>query len=269
MAKVADNGPFNELWAEYRRNRDPKLRDRLIEAYLPVVRIIAERMKERLPASVQLEELVQDGALGLLEAIDRYDPAMGVKFQTYCTQRVQGSICDWLRRRDHVSRQARQKVNRLARAEEQLQMALGRPPSEEELAVKMGTSVGAVREVLKDMSACMLYSMQKVSDKDEGEVGIESIPDSREGPWAAAEKRDLVDFVLRCLEPRERQILVMYYQEGLIMSEIAEVLGMSESRVSQYHSRILLKLRGRIGVIARGKEGILRRGGLGPAAAAA
>lgn len=244
--KLSD-AELESLWKEYLQTRDRARKEFLIRHYLPVVRYIAERMIERLPNNVQVEDLVSVGVVGLMEAIDRFDPSRGVKFESYCSRRIQGAMLDELRSIDWVPRITRQKVNKLEATFSRLENELGRPPTDEEVAAAMGMSLRELERLYGDYNACTLYSMQKSSIQDENEYGIEAVQDRRTpDPFEEATRRDLLDYIQRQLTPRERYVYMLYYQEELTMKEIGEVLKLSESRVSQMHARLLIKLRAQL-----------------------
>ena len=243
---------IGRIWEDYRRTRERTLKDVLIRHYLPVVRFIAERMIERLPGNVQMEDLVSVGIFGLMEALDRYDPGRGVKFESYCSRRIQGAMLDELRSIDWIPRITRQKVNRLESVFGRLERELGRTPTDEEVAQAMGVSVRELEKLYVDYNAATLYSMQKSSVQEENEVGIEAVQDRASlDPFDEACRRDLLDYINKNLTQRERCIWVLYYQDELTMKEIGGVLGLSESRVSQMHAQLLLKLRSRLRRVTR------------------
>lgn len=237
----------DRVWGEYLRTRERSLKEILIRHYIPIVRFIADRMKERLPNNVQVEDLVSVGVFGLMEAIERFDPSRGVKFESYCGRRIQGAMLDELRNIDWVPRITRQKVNRLEATFTRMETQLGRPPTDEEVAKELGISQRDLEKLYGDYNACTLYSMQKSTAQDDNDVGIEAVQDRRStDPFDDACRRDLLDYIKKNLSQRERYIWMLYYQEELTMKEIGEVLGLSESRVSQMHAKLLLKLRAQL-----------------------
>lgn len=243
-ARKLTEGDLLRLWKEYLSTRDPSLKEVLIRHYLPVVRYIAERMIERLPHNVQLEDLVSVGVFGLMEAVDRFDPERGVKFESYCSRRIQGAMLDELRSIDWIPRITRQKVNKLEAVFGRLEREYGRPPTDEEVCAAMGLSRRELEILYRDYHACTLYSMQKSSDQEESEYGIEAVQDRRVlDPFEHVSRQDLIEYIKQRLTQKERYIWMLYYQEELTMKEIGEVLNLSESRVSQMHAKLLLKLR--------------------------
>lgn len=247
MADAVHKVEVESVWSQYFQSRDRALKEVLITHYLPVVRFIAERMIERLPKNVQIEDLISVGVFGLMEAIDRFDASRGVKFESYCSRRIQGAMLDELRSIDWVPRITRQKVNKLEATFSRLEGDLGRPPTDAELCEALGISARELQKLWGDYNACTLYSMQKSTIQDENEYGIEAVQDRRASDaFDEASKQDLLDYIKRNLTQRERYIWMLYYQEELTMREIGEILGLSESRVSQMHGKLVLKLRHRV-----------------------
>jgi RNA polymerase sigma factor for flagellar operon FliA len=244
LARKLGTEELSGAWKEFIRSRSREMREILIRHYLPLVRYMAERMIERLPHNVQVDDLVSAGIFGLMEAVDRFDPERGVKFESYCGRRVQGAMLDELRNMDWVPRITRQRVNRLEATFRALERQLGRAPNDGDLQKALNLSHRELEELYRDYNACTLYSMQKSSDQEEAQIGIEAVQDRRTGnPFVEVARRDLVDFVKKQLSTKERYILMLYYQEELTMKEIGQVLELSESRVSQIHAKMMLKLR--------------------------
>lgn len=233
------------LWEEYGRTRDLKLKNILSEEYLPIVRYVAEKMIERLPHNVQVEDLMSAGIFGLFEAVERFDLTRGVKFETYCVGRIRGSMLDELRHMDWVPRLTRARANRLEEAYAKLEKEHGRPPTDVELARELKLSVDQLDELYREVSGASLVSMQRRSlEKDENLLGVDVMEDGKlEGPLPANVKRDLVEFCRKRLSTKERYILMMYYFEDLTLKEIGSILGLSESRVCQLHAKLISRLR--------------------------
>ena len=246
-ARKLSDKELEQLWKDYLSGRDRGLKETLIKHYVPVVRYIAERMIERLPNNVQVEDLVSVGVVGLMEAVERFDPLRGVKFESYCSRRIQGAMLDELRSIDWVPRITRQKVNKLEATFHRLESGLGRPPTDEEVSKAMGIGQAELERLYGDYNTCTLYSMQKSSIQEENEYGIEAVQDRRTpDAFEEAAKRDLLDYINAHLSPRERYIYMLYYQEELTMKEIGEILKLSESRVSQMHAKLVIKLRNQL-----------------------
>lgn len=234
------------LWEEYRRTRDPGLKNILSEEYLPIVRFVAERMIGRLPHNVQVEDLISAGVFGLFEAVDRFDLSRGVKFETYCVARIHGAMLDELRHWDWVPRLTRARANRLEEAFARLEKEHGRPPTDLELAKELRISIDQLDGLFREVSGASLVSLQRRPlEKDENALGVDIREDSKiEGPLPASARRDLVEFCKKKLSAKERYILMMYYFEDLTLKEIGEALELSESRVCQLHAKLITRLRG-------------------------
>ncbi len=234
------------LWEEYRRTRDPGLKNILSEEYLPIVRFVAEKMITRLPHNVQVEDLISAGVFGLFEAVDRFDLSRGVKFETYCVARIHGAMLDELRHWDWVPRLTRARANRLEEAFARLEKENGRPPTDLELAKELKISIDQLDGLFREVSGASLVSLQRRPlEKDENALGVDIREDSKiEGPLPASARRDLVEFCKKKLSAKERYILMMYYFEDLTLKEIGEALELSESRVCQLHAKLITRLRG-------------------------
>lgn len=235
-----------ELWRSYRTSHDPGLRDRLIERYLPVVKYVAARVAGRLPSHLQIDDLYSAGLFGFLGAINDYDPDMGVEFSSYATPRIRGAIFDELRRLDWVPRTVRRKIREAERAIDALSGRLGREPTDEEIAGELSTTVEAYRQLLADGVTVISLDAPVAHDAG-GSAPRESIEDlDSPNPLlslAAKERRTILGRIIDRLPDRERQVLALYYYEELTMREVGEVLGVTESRVSQLHSSAILRVR--------------------------
>lgn len=223
-------------------------RARLVERHAGLVKHIAGRMAVLLPQHVEMDDLIHDGVLGLMEALDRYDDSRGVRFETYAATRIRGRILDALRSRDWISRGARRRAREVERAEESLAHSLGRRPSREELCQQTGWSVAEIERRRRETSEGLVLSldeMRSLMESAEETVG-ENLADPRVDVQRDVEisnRREILLEALRGLSERERLVLALYYFEDLNIREIAGVLGVSEPRVSQLHTRSLRKLR--------------------------
>ncbi len=233
------------LWSEFKRTRDVKLKNVLSEEYLPIVRYVAEKMIERLPHNVQVEDLVSAGVFGLFDAVEKFDLSRGVKFETYCVGRVRGAMLDELRHMDWVPRLTRARANKLEEAYTRLEKANGRAPTDVELAKELGISIDQLDELYREVSGASIVTLQRRAlDKDPNQLGVDIMEDEKiEGPFPANSRKDLVEFCKKKLSVKERNILVMYYFEDLTLKEIGTILELSESRVCQLHAKLITRLR--------------------------
>src|SRR3990172_2176950 len=202
-------------------------------------------MIERLPHNVQVEDLSSAGTFGLFDAIEKFDLARGVKFETYCVGRVRGAMLDELRAMDWVPRLTRARANKLEEAYAVLEKEFGRAPSDTELAKKLNISMQELDDLFKDVSGASVLSLTKrPHGKDESVLGVDVMEDARqEGPLDQTMRSDFTDYIKKNLTTTERYIMMLYYFDDLTLKEIGVILGLSESRVCQLHARLLVKLR--------------------------
>ncbi|MBI4563641.1 MAG: FliA/WhiG family RNA polymerase sigma factor [Planctomycetes bacterium] len=234
------------LWDEFKRTGDRNIKNILAEEYLPVVRYVSDRMIERLPHNVQVEDLCGAGVFGLLDAIDKFDPARGVKFETYCVGRIRGAILDDLRAMDWVPRLTRARSNKLEAAYAKLERELGRAPTDIEVARELKISLEELDELHQELSGATVLPLHHRALEKEPEVqGVDVMEDTRiEGPVDDSARKDFLEFCKTKLSTKEKYILTMYYYDELTLKEIGRVLGLSESRVCQLHAKLVARLRG-------------------------
>ena len=237
----------DRLWRQYVRHRDPEVRNRLTEHYLPVVRYHAERLKAGLPGLVDIDDLLSAGTVGLIEAISKFDPRRNIKFETFCCQRVRGAMFDDLRRADWVPRQVRSRAQHLAERRDALTARLERPPTQEEMAEELGLSLEDYKDLAETLCVkdqISIEGCQVESSKYSRTLRMDMAADHRaRHPLTDMQRRELRQAAIRGLCDKEKQVLVMYYYDELTMREIGEVLGISESRVCQIHTQLLKFLR--------------------------
>jgi RNA polymerase sigma factor for flagellar operon FliA len=234
-------------WVEFGKSGSVELRNQLMEHYLPIVKYAAERLSTKLPEEVDVDDLISAGTFGLVDAIKAFDLSRGVKFETYCAQRIRGAILDELRSMDWVPRLVRSRAHKVERARSVLEMELGRKPTEQELSKKMHMRLGDFRKLQRDAKAVGMVSLSRKwfeTDNNRDVREIDVLEDKRsEDPFAHFQAKDVRDWVTRGLSRAERLIIILYYFEEMTMKEIGETLALSESRVSQMHSAILTRLR--------------------------
>jgi RNA polymerase sigma factor FliA len=256
---VAAETDTRSLWLDYRRTQDKGLRDRLILTYAPLVKYVAGRLGSGLPAHVDEGDLVSYGLLGLISAIDRYDPDRDIKFETFAIARIRGAIIDELRALDWVPRSVRSRARQIERAIRELEAKLGRAPTDEEIATKVGITVAELEDSFTDISRSSIAALDELwSVSSEGDEV--SLLDTLEDPDSIrpaealdeTEVREAIAEAIARLPEREKLVITLYYYEELTLREIGEVLGVTESRVSQLHTKAVLRLKARIaGVVAR------------------
>lgn len=234
------------LWQAYRDSRAPALRDQIVQKHLRLVKHVAARVAGRLPRHLDVEDLISVGLMGLLAALDDFDPARGVEFPAYATLRIRGAIFDELRRLDWVPRGVRQRIRDAERAIEGLCRRLDRQPSDEEIAREMGVDVEGYHRILG--AGITLVSLDAAGGHDlESLTLLDTLEDpAGPSPLRASmerERRAILARLIDGLPERERQVLALYYYEELTMQAVGAVLSITESRVSQLHSSAVLRLR--------------------------
>jgi RNA polymerase sigma factor for flagellar operon FliA len=227
--------------------------EEIVDAYLPLVRLVAERIHRRLPPGIDLGSLIHSGIVGLLEALQRYDPKRGVAFQTYARYRIQGEIMEYLRSLDWVSRSVRSWGRRVAAARTRLTGKYGREASPEEMAGELGVSLDEYYRVDQKVSDATLLSLEDLSVASEEEwrrAQEKYASNPFQDPLVCVEGKDLVEKLTRSIDvlpERERLVVTLYYHEELTLREIGEMLGLTEGRICQIHSQAVVRLRQALG----------------------
>jgi RNA polymerase sigma factor for flagellar operon FliA len=241
------------LWREYRRTGDQRVRDRLILTYAPLVKYVAGRLGSGLPAHVDDDDLVSYGLLGLIGAIERFDPERDIKFETYAIARIKGSIIDELRSMDWVPRSVRSRARDIERAIGELEARLGRAPTDEEISKKLGFSEDELNESLSEISRTSIAALDELWTVSAGgdQIALIDTIEDTQGPnpqsaLAETELKEAVGEAIARLPEREKLVVTLYYYEELTLREIGEVLGVTESRVSQLHTKAILRLKARL-----------------------
>jgi len=244
-----------ELWNEYRRRARPEIRERLIVEYLPLVKYVAGRLAIGLPPSVEVGDLVSFGVFGLMDAVEKFDPSRGVKFETYAIARVRGAILDGLRSWDWVPASLRRRAREVEEAYATIEQRLGRAATDSEVAEALHMQVDEFQRLVADLSGTMIMSLDDIwtghEDERDPKGSYDYIQDENAvDPVALAafrEKKEILAEAIDKLPERERMVISLYYYNGLTVRETSEVMGVSPSRVSQLHSKAILRLRGRLG----------------------
>jgi len=250
---TGDDGSTTQLWAEYKRSGDRLMRDQLIVLYSPLVKYVAARVAIGLPQHVDTADLVSYGIIGLIDAIDRFEPVREVKFETYAIPRIRGAIIDELRAIDWVPRSVRAKARALEQAYATLEATLLRTPSDAEVAAQLDISEKELQDVLRQLSFVGVAALDEVfparGARGQGTTLGDTVPDATPGPAALFDEKESKEILAQAimhLGDRERTVLSLYYYEGLTLAEIGEVLGVTESRVCQIHTKAVLQLRARL-----------------------
>ncbi|NQT21775.1 MAG: FliA/WhiG family RNA polymerase sigma factor [Planctomycetes bacterium] len=240
--------PTDELWDQYRRTRSAEIRNRLVGKYLYLVKMAAERVAPDLPDTVNREELAGAGALGLMQAIERYDEAMGAKFETYCTSRIRGAMLDELRAFDWMPRPLRTKAHKVRESYNALQQHLGRNPTDQEVAGDAGLTDKDYKIIAMHASAPATRSLH---GRDVEALAPKDIVRNNKSLNPAdiieqREVREIIADVIRSLPRIDRLVILLYYYDRLTMRQIGEVLDITESRICQIHNEVLDKLHFRL-----------------------
>ncbi|KPL03324.1 MAG: hypothetical protein AMJ90_03430 [candidate division Zixibacteria bacterium SM23_73_2] len=237
----------------FKETQSPELREKLLVEYLPLVKSVAGRMALGFPKSVEVSDLISTGFIGLSEALSNFDPNRGVKFETYAIPRIKGAILDELRSLDWVPRSTRAKSREIEKAKVKLENKLGREPTRRELAKLLDISTDELLSTLDDLSTSSMVSLDDLiyGDDDNRQIPrVEALEStSKENILSELEKKELKAFIassVNNLTEQERLVISLYYYEELTLKEIGEVMNISESRVSQIHTKAVYKLRGMI-----------------------
>jgi len=246
---------LKDLWRRYKATADERARERLVVAYSPLVKYVAGRMISGLPAHVEEADLISYGLVGLISAIERFEPEREIKFETYAIPRVKGSIIDELRSMDWVPRSVRARAREIERANAKLEHRLQRAPTDEEMAAELEIPVEEFQDSLVQISTSTVAALDElwaVSDSSGDQVSLLDTLQDPQAPDPAklmdtSELKDRVADAIARLPEREKLVIALYYYENLTLREIGEVLGVTESRVSQLHTKAVLRLRSRLG----------------------
>jgi RNA polymerase sigma factor for flagellar operon FliA len=232
---VSPSEDLELIWREFRATGDAGLRNRLVLQYAPLVKYVAGRLRTRMPDTVDQDDLVSDGVLGLMDAIERFEPSRGLSFQTFAVPRIRGAIIDGMRSMDFVPRSVRDKLRTVQKAQVQLEERFGRVPEDTEVAAEVGIPVQQLRDLTRQASA----NHASLDDLDLADELSSAADHHIEQGDANASLMRVVDQ----LAERDQVIIALYYFEGLTLAEIGQVLGVTESRVSQVHRRATNTLR--------------------------
>ncbi len=247
-----DDVSKNALWAEYTKTRSPELREKLILEYAQLVKLVAGRLSMYLGFNVEYDDLVGYGIFGLIDAIDKYDTMKDVKFETYASLRIRGAILDQIRKMDWIPRTVRQRQKKIDQAMRELESETGRIPTDAEIAERMEITEEEFYDWQSQMKVTGVISLNEFLEQG-SDIPEESGTDHSRfvRPEDAVEKEELKKKLAEALEiltDKEKQVIVMYYYEEMNLKEIAAVLSVTESRISQLHTRALQKMKQKMGV---------------------
>ena len=245
---------LDELWTDYKSNGTSSARERLILHYSPLVKFVAGRVAAGLPQNIEQSDLVSYGIFGLIDAIDKFDPGRGYKFETYAISRIKGAIIDELRSIDWVPRSVRAKARAVEQTYASLEASLGRAPTDSEVASSLQISEADLQQIFGQISYIGIVALDEVvsggrTEKAVGATLGDMLADPGEGPMAAFEVQEMKQILAGAIDrlgEREKIVLTLYYYESMTLAQIGEVLGVTESRVCQIHTKAVMQLRGRL-----------------------
>ncbi|MDR1539937.1 MAG: FliA/WhiG family RNA polymerase sigma factor [Clostridiales bacterium] len=239
---------MDKIWRAYIATKDPGLRETLIIEYAPLVKIIAGRLSIHIGQYVEYEDIISYGIFGLIDAIDKFEPSKGIKFETYASIRIRGSIIDNIRKLDWVPRTLRAKNKKLEKTYSDLTLELGHEPSSEELAEKLDISVEETQDLMRKSSVVSLVSLDDyLSANHEANPAESDGGNSLDKSIEEREVKKMLTDAIDQLGEKEKKVVMLYYFEELTLKEISAVLGVSESRVSQIHSKAVMLLQSKLG----------------------
>lgn len=248
-----------ELWLLYKKRKDPKIRDFFVKQYAPLVKYVAGKVAIGMPNNVEFDDLVGFGVFGLFDAIEKFDPDKHVKFKTYAVTRIRGAIFDELRSIDWVPRSVRQKTREIEDTIRRLEASLGRAATEEEIARAMKMDLKDFQQVMLKISGTSVLSLNEVwylgEDNDKISIAESIESQSSLNPDTIVEKEEIRRVIVEAineLPEKEKKVLILYYYEDLTLKEIGEVLEVTESRISQLHTKAVMRLRAKLSHVKRG-----------------
>ncbi len=239
---------IKEIWLQYKKNRDLKTKEKLIIHYLPLVKYVVNRLPVADLPSISVDDLISSGVVGLMEALEKFDLKRGVKFETYAIPRIRGAIIDELRSLDWIPRSLRKKAHLLEKTYLSLQDKLDRPPTNEELAKSLGLKQNELYQLLIEETYFSSLSLDKRENNFSKSLA-ELLSSEEKDPLRVIEeqeRRNILKETISELSEQERMVIILYYYEELTLKEIGKILGVSESRISQIHSKAILHLRSRL-----------------------
>ncbi|MDR2903413.1 MAG: FliA/WhiG family RNA polymerase sigma factor [Clostridiales bacterium] len=241
---------IEDTWRLYNETKSPAVKEELILQYSNLVKYVAGRLSIHIGQHVEYDDMISYGIFGLIDAIDKFDYEKGVKFETYASVRIRGSIIDSIRKLDWVPRTLRQKNKQLETVFSELENMLGREPTDAELAEKLDMSLEETQELVKKSSVASLVSLNDYLDQNHEVTFMNTSGTQIESPEAQYEKAEIKEMLIDAinkLSDKEKKVITLYYFEDLTLKEISNLMGVSESRISQIHSKAVLRLKARLG----------------------
>ncbi|MBU1078149.1 MAG: RNA polymerase sigma factor WhiG [Spirochaetes bacterium] len=243
----------DELWQEYKRKQNQDIREHFVKKYAPLVKYVAGKVAIGMPNNTDFDDLVSDGVLGLLDAIEKYEPDRNIKFKTYAVTRIKGAIFDGLRERDWIPRSIRQKAKQVENLLMELEIKNGRPASDDEMAAALNLQIEEFNKLMLNISGTAVISLNEIwhvgSDDDEVSM-IETLESPVSlNPDVLVEKnevKNVIAKVIQGLPDKEKEVIILYYYEDLTLKEIGEVLDVTESRVSQLHTKAIMRIKAKL-----------------------
>lgn len=248
-----DEAAKKKLWDEYGKNKSPEIREKIILEYAPLVKLVAGRLSMYLGYNVEYEDLVSYGIFGLIDAIDKFDCMKEVKFETYASLRIRGEILDQIRKMDWIPRTIRQKQKKIDAVIKEIEVNKGHSATDDEIAEGLGISEDEYIDWQSQMKITNVVSLNEFMEQGNGEIPVESNRHTTarfESPEENVDKKELkqvLENTLALLTEKERKVILLYYYEELTLKEISNVLEVSESRISQLHTRALQKMKDKMG----------------------
>jgi RNA polymerase sigma factor for flagellar operon FliA len=236
-------------WETYSKTKDPNLKQQLILEYATLVKFVAGRLSVHIGSHVDYDDLVSYGIFGLIDAIDKFDYEKGVKFETYASLRIRGAIIDNIRKLDWVPRTLRQKNKLLEKAYRDLEVELGREPNENELSEKLNMTLEQTQDLIKKASVISLISLDDYLDQNHEAEFAGPGANRKDSPEALYEKQEIKNMLKEAIDKlseKERKVISLYYFEDLTLKEISKIMEVSESRISQIHSKAVLRLQAKL-----------------------
>ena len=241
---------IENIWTEYQQSKDPALREQLILEYAPIVKFVAGRLAIHLGQHMDFDDLISNGIFGLIDAIEKFDMLKGVKFETYASLRIRGAIIDSVRSLDWVPRTLRQKSKKFDQVYAQLENELGRGPTDQELADRLEISLDEAKDLVRDAAVLSIISLDDYLEQNNDppfDTASDSSEDTPEGNINRMELHSFLTEAIEKLTEKERLVVTLHYYEELTLREISKVLQVSESRISQIHSKAILRMKGSLG----------------------